>query len=123
MFAHAFDLAAGRIGDRRVFADFAGRPGRPDGCTIDAEGHLWVAAVEAGELLRFAPSGALVACVPLPVSRPTSLSFGDGDLRTLFVTTMRDGLDAAARAGEPDAGRVFALRPGVAGLPKPRFAG
>ena len=123
VFAHGFDLAAGTLAPRGMFADFTGRPGRPDGCTVDAEGHLWVAAVEAGELLRFAPSGALVACVPLPVSRPTSLAFGDGDLRTLYVTSLRDGLDAAALAGEPDAGRVFALRPGVAGLPKPRFEG
>ena len=123
VFAHDFDLAAGTLGPRRVFADFAAHAGRPDGCAIDAEGHLWVAAVEAGEILRFAPSGAPAGRIALPVSRPTSLAFGDADLRTLYVTTMRDGLDAAARTAEPDAGRVFALRPGVAGLAKPRYGG
>jgi sugar lactone lactonase YvrE len=123
VFAYEYDLAAGRIGPRGVFASFDGRMGRPDGCTIDAEGHLWVAAVEAGEILRFAPSGALAGSLRVPVSRPTALAFGDADLRTLFVTTMRDGLTEAGAAAEPAAGKVLALRPGVAGVPKPRFAG
>ncbi|MDE2004959.1 MAG: SMP-30/gluconolactonase/LRE family protein [Rhodospirillales bacterium] len=119
VFAHAFDLAAGTLGPRRVFADFAGRSGRPDGCAIDAEDHLWVAAVEAGEVLRFAPSGALAGTIRLPVACPTSLAFGDTDLRTLYVTTLRP----TETEPEPDAGRVFALRPGVAGIVKPCFAG
>ena len=121
--AYDFDVEAGGIANPRVFADLAAGHGLPDGCTVDAEGHLWLALVEAGVLLRFAPSGAIVATVPLPVSRPTSVVFGGSDLRTLFVTTMRDGLSAAAQDAEPAAGQVFALRPGVAGLPEPRFAG
>jgi sugar lactone lactonase YvrE/uncharacterized OB-fold protein len=116
VFQYPFDLVAGTIGERRVFADFAARRGRPDGCTVDAEGHLWVAEVEGGELLRFAPSGALAGSVTFPVMTPTSLAFGDRDLRTLYVTSLR-------REGttEEDAGRLFALRPGVAGVPEPRF--
>lgn len=120
--AYEFDADAGTVANPTVFLDLA-RHGLPDGCTVDAEGHLWVALVEAGTLLRFAPSGAIVASVRLPVSRPTSVAFGGGDLRTLFVTTMRDGLSAASQAAEPAAGHLLTLRPGVAGLPEPRFAG
>ncbi len=122
VFRYRFDLASGEIGEREVFADFASRRGRrsarglPDGCAVDAEDHLWVAAVEAGELLRFHPSGALAGSVKVPVMTPTSMAFGDADLRTLYVTSLR-----REGTAEEDAGRLFALRPGVAGVPEPRF--
>jgi L-arabinonolactonase len=119
----AFDVSAGTIADVTVFADFSAHHGMPDGCTVDAEAHLWVALVEAGTVLRLAPSGDVVASITLPVSRPTSVAFGGADLRTLFVTSMCEGLSPEAMAAEPDAGRLFALRPGVAGLSEPRFAG
>ena len=44
------------------------------------------------------------------------------DMRTLFVTCARHGLDAAALARHPDAGRLLALRVSVAGVPVARFA-
>lgn len=122
VFRYPFDVAAGTIGERQVFADFGTRAGRrsargrPDGCTVDAEGYLWVAAVEAGELLRFDPSGRLAGSLKFPVMTPTSMAFGDSDLRSLYVTSLRREGQA-----EEDAGRLFALRPGVAGVPEPRF--
>ena len=45
-------------------------------------------------------------------------SFGGRDLDTLFVTSIRPG----AGASEHD-GHLFAVRPGVSGLPEPEFAG
>jgi hypothetical protein len=41
--------------------------------------------------------------------RPTSCAFGDTGGGTLFVTTARDGLDEAALAWQPDAGRLLRL--------------
>jgi sugar lactone lactonase YvrE len=117
--AYDFDLKAGAVANRRVFADFASRKGMPDGCTVDAEGCVWVVEVEAGQVVRFAPDGREMGAVTLPVSKPTSVMFGGTDLRTLFVTSMRYGLHAE----EPQAGYVFALDVGVAGLPAHRFAG
>ncbi len=123
IWAYDYDIEAGAVANRRMHVDFAGRAGRPDGCTVDAEGGLWVAEISAGQLVRFAPDGTETAVLKCPVSRPTSVMFGGADLRTLFVTSMRHGLDEEALAGEALAGATFALDPGVAGLPEPRFAG
>jgi sugar lactone lactonase YvrE len=70
--AYDFDAANGVISNRRLHIQFAGDQGRPDGCTIDAEGHLWVAAVTAGRMVRVDPRGAIVDNIALPTKRPTS---------------------------------------------------
>lgn len=123
IWAYDFDIETGTVANRRMQVDFASRAGRPDGCTVDAEGGLWVAEISAGQVVRFAPDGTETAVLKCPVSRPTSVMFGGPDLRTLFVTSMRHGLDEQALAGEVLAGATVALDPGVAGLPEPRFAG
>jgi sugar lactone lactonase YvrE len=43
--------------------------------------------------------------------------FGGPDLKTLFITTSRQGRGQAELAQHPDAGCVFAMRVEVAGLP------
>ncbi len=121
--AYDFDLAAGAVNNRRVFADFGPRKGRPDGCTIDAEGCLWVVEVEGSRVVRFHPDGHEMGTALLPVTKPTSVMFGGAGLRTLYVTSMQMGLAPEELAHQPQAGCLFALDVGVAGLPEPRFAG
>jgi len=123
IWAYDYDLETGSIENRRLFVDFAGRQGRPDGCTIDAEGGLWVAEISAGQVVRFDPAGREVANLAVPVSRPTSVAFGGAGLRTLFVTSMRYGVSPEDLIREPQAGCVFAADVGVAGLPPARFGG
>ena len=41
IWAFDFNLHAGMIGERRVFADLTARKGLPDGSCVDAEGFLW----------------------------------------------------------------------------------
>ncbi len=123
IWAYDFDAERGEIANRRMFVDFAGRQGHPDGCTIDAEGGLWVAEVGAGQVVRFDPSGREVAALKLPTSRVTSVAFGGPDLRTLFVTSMRYDLSPEQLAREPQAGCIFALQMDVAGLPSTPFGG
>ena len=117
--AYDYDIASGTLANRRVFMEFAGRRGRPDGCTVDSEGFLWVAEIDAGQLLRLAPDGGIERILPLPVTRPTSVAFGGPGLRTLFITSMTFGLSESERAEQPFAGRLLAVEPGVAGLPEP----
>ena len=77
-----------------------------------------------GTVSRYAPDGSLLASLELPVQRPTSCAFGGPELATLFVTTARAGLDDAARALQPDAGRVFAIAGlGVQGAPCEPYRG
>jgi sugar lactone lactonase YvrE len=91
--------------------------GAPDGLTVDDEGALWVALHGAGEVRRYAPDGSTLSVWPLPASQPTSVAIGGVSGRRLFVTTAWDGMTPSQRAGEPDAGRVFAADAGVTAPP------
>jgi sugar lactone lactonase YvrE len=123
IFACDYDIDTGAISNRRVFADFTTGKGRPDGCTIDAEGCVWTAAITGSEIVRLDPAGRRVGAIELPVARPTSVMFGGSDLKTLFITSMRVGLTPEELAAQPQAGCLFSVRVDVAGLPEPRFAG
>ena len=104
-----------------VFHDFSAVDGGPDGAVVDAEGALWVALWGGSRVLRLRPDGSAEAEIALPASQITCPAFG-GDLRQLYVTSAWAGLDAAARAAEPEAGRVFAAKVAIPGLPEPMVA-
>ena len=120
--AYDFDLELGAISNKRVFAN-PDSLGFPDGATVDAEGYVWNARWEGGSLIRFAPDGAVDAVIAIPASRVTCCAFGGDDLDTLYVTTSRLHLTEQELAEQPQAGGIFALKPGVKGLPRPGFAG
>lgn len=122
IFAFDFEVDAGTLDARRVFADVGALPGGPAGASVDAEGCLWSAQFDGGCLVRYDPRGRMDRVIRLPVSRPTACVFGGPHYRQLFVTTASRGLDAAQRTAEPMAGQVLALDVGVAGLPPPAFA-
>lgn len=119
IWAYDYGLSTGRATNRRVFASFpaAGLKGLPDGATVDAEGHYWVAMFEGAQLLRFAPSGEIVASVSVPVQCPTMPCFGGDDLKTLFVTSGRKGRPAAEIERLPASGTVISMRVDTPGLP------
>lgn len=121
--AFDFDPGDGTIGGRRLFADLRDGAGRPDGSTVDADGCLWNAEVVTGRVVRYAPEGRELAAWQLPVSRVTSLAFGGGDLRTLYITSSSYKLSAEERAAQPLAGALFAMRAPVAGLAAAVYAG
>jgi sugar lactone lactonase YvrE len=122
IFACDFDLASGAISNRRVFND-AKDLGYADGACVDAEGYLWSARWEGSCLVRIAPSGVIDRVVPIPATRVTSCCFGGPDLDTLYVTSSRQGVGADVLAQYPQQGGLFALQPGVKGLPRPMFGG
>ena len=121
--AYDYDPAQGEVAVARTFTDGAGQPGLPDGSTVDAEGFLWNARWGGGCVIRYAPDGAIDRIVRLPVTNPTCVAFGGDDHGTLFITTARFGLSPEQLAREPFAGSLFAVRPGVCGVPEPRFQG
>jgi sugar lactone lactonase YvrE len=116
-------LSDGSLGERRVFASTKGERGAPDGSAVDAEGYVWNAQWGAWRIVRFAPDGRVDRIVEFPVEKVSSCIFGGPDLRTMYVTTANENLDAAGRAAQPLAGNLFAFDPGVAGLPLPTFDG
>ncbi|HTO83626.1 MAG TPA: SMP-30/gluconolactonase/LRE family protein [Methylomirabilota bacterium] len=123
IWAYDFDLAQGVIWNQRVFVDAADHPGVPDGSTVDAEGCLWNAEHGGSRVCRYTPDGRLDRAIELPVTQPTCCMFGGPRLDTLYITTAREGLGPEQLAKQPLAGAVFALNPGITGLPEPGFAG
>ena len=123
VWAWDFDAATGDIANRRLFVRVPDADGVPDGATVDSEGFVWIALWGGWRIARYAPDGRLARTVSLPVQQPTCPMFGGAGLDLLYVTSASIGLDAAARARQPQAGGLFALDVGVKGLPEARFKG
>jgi len=123
VFAFDYEPAAGALGRQRVWLEKGPAPGRPDGATVDADGCYWSARWAGGAVVRFTPDGRMDGMVRLPVSRVTMCAFGGPDLKTLYITTAREGMSPEELVREPLAGGLFAVRPGAQGLAEPRFNG
>jgi L-arabinonolactonase len=123
IWAYDYDLASGRVSNRRTFAKLdTSTGGAADGSTVDAEGCLWNAQVYDGKLIRYRPDGSVDRIIDMPVKKVTSVNFGGPNLDVLFVTSMakpplpRFPGDGALR------GSLFAIYDlGVKGVPEPRF--
>jgi L-arabinonolactonase len=115
------DRTTGEIGEKQPFVTLPEKLGRPDGAAVDAAGCYWVAAVWGWQLLRYTPSGELDLAVRLPVQRPTKLAFGGPDLKTIYITSISDGLGDDAAQAQPLAGHLLAINLGIKGLPSARF--
>jgi sugar lactone lactonase YvrE len=114
-----YDITTGDVSGKRLFATIDDGLAIPDGATVDAEGFVWVATFEGGEIRRYAPDGTLDRSIPMPV-QPTSVMFGGPDFDVLFVTT-RGQAELPGRAGpvDPLGGCVLACHGlGVRGLPE-----
>jgi gluconolactonase len=67
---------------------------------VDAEGGVWVAAGDAGRVVRFGADGSLDRELEVPASFVSSLCFGGDDMRDVYVTT-GDGKLLRGRSGVP----------------------
>jgi sugar lactone lactonase YvrE len=116
---HDYDIDTGTPHNRRVWVDMNPLPGRPDGAAVDVDGCYWICGNDAGLIHRFTPQGKLDRSLPVPVKRPAMCAFGGQDMKTLYITSIRPAnIDLS---DQPLAGGVFALRPGVQGIPEPVF--
>ena len=121
IFVYDFVAESGEIANRRVFAQAP--PGAcPDGANVDSEGYVWSAQWGAGRVIRYAPDGNVERAIEIPTQQPTCLAFGGPDLRLLFITSARLGLEPAELARQPQAGDVFVYEAPAPGLRDPRFS-
>lgn len=115
---YAFDMdASGSLSHKRIFARVAAHEGFPDGPVVDSTGCVWVGLYAGWGVNRYSPEGKLLDKLALPVANCTKAAFGGDDLRTLYMTTARQGLTDEQRVQQPLAGGLFATRVDVAGLP------
>jgi len=101
----AVDPGTGEPGDREPFLRLEPGEGKPDGMTVDAAGHLWVALHGGSAVRRYRPDGALDREIRLPATQPTSVCLAGPDLRRLFITSATQGL----REPGPLDGALFAI--------------
>jgi D-xylonolactonase len=106
-----YDVAAdGSVGPWRLFASL-GPGATPDGLKVAADGSVWVADARGGRVAVFEADGAHRMDLAVPLPMVTSLCFGGGDLRDLYVVTGSQG------GPQPDCAAVFRTRVDVPGLP------
>jgi sugar lactone lactonase YvrE len=117
MFDYAKDTG---LTGRRTFVEIPDTAGSPDGMTVDAQGHVWVALYGGSAVRRYRPDGILDGVIELPVTNVTACAFAGAGLDSLVITTSREGVRDGT---QPEAGSLFRSRPGVTGLPAAEFAG
>lgn len=123
-----FDVASGAVSEAHLFHQFASDKsapdygGRPDGAAVDSAGNYWCAMFEGARLLQFAPDGAVLREVALPVRCPTMVAFGGADLRTLYITSASAKRSAAELERYPLSGCLLSLRVEIAGRAEPAYA-
>jgi sugar lactone lactonase YvrE len=115
-----YDPDTGEVGERRIFATV---DGYPDGMTLDADDHVWVALWGGGRVLRLSPEGEVVGRVDVPAPHTSSVTFAGPDLDTLVITTARENLSDEDLAAHPLSGRLFTVKTGFTGGHAPLWAG
>ncbi len=116
----AFDYEDGQLRNPRTAVSTVGIDASPDGMTIDADDHLWVAFCHGACVVCYDPiSGNELRRVELPCLETTACAFGGPGLCDLYVTT---GIHKSVV--EEHAGRLFVVRGlGVRGTPSCAFNG
>ncbi len=134
IYAWDWDAQANSMQNQRVLHSFPAKPqgwqpglagylGRPDGAAVDSEGNYWCAMYEGARLLKLSPAGAVLGDYAVPAQCPTMPCFGGDDLRTLYLTTARQGRPEAELATLVHSGCVLSMRVAVPGLPVNFFSG
>jgi len=116
---YRFEVTAeGELNNKAVFRSFPRGWGAPDGMAVDSEGGLWVAHWGGGRVSRFTPKGEHDRSIALPTPQITNCTFAGPCMDRMFVTSASVGL-----SGDPLAGALFVINPGVQGFAPEKFAG
>jgi len=115
LYVAPYDAATGAVGNAEVFARTPDGA-FPDGAVMDARDVLWTALWGGGAVACFDPAGRRVGDIDIPATQPSCPGFGGDALDVLFVTSARDGMDAAALAEDSAAGHLFIFETTACGL-------
>ena len=121
IYSYDFDEESGEITNKTKFATF--NRGIPDGSTMDSEGFVWNCRWGGSCVVRFDPLGRVDRVLEVPVENVTNCVFGGKDLKTLFITTARQGLSKEYVTKNPYAGSLFAIDLSIKGIEDNNFLG
>ena len=121
IYSYDFDEESGEITNKTKFATF--NRGIPDGSTMDSEGFVWNCRWGGSCVVRLDPLGRVDRVLEVPVENVTNCVFGGKDLKTLFITTARQGLSKEYVTKNPYAGSLFAIDLSIKGIEDNNFLG
>ena len=121
IYSYDFDEESGEITNKTKFATF--NRGVPDGSTMDSEGFVWNCRWGGSCVVRLDPLGRVDRVLEVPVENVTNCVFGGKDLKTLFITTARQGLSKEYVTKNPYAGSLFAIDLSIKGIEDNNFLG
>lgn len=105
---------------KTVFFELNNREHEPDGLYVDKNGYIWSCIWNGGEILRIKPSGEIDFKIKLPVSRPTSITFGGPNLDMMLVTSAKS-YSQNQEHHDPFGGKCFLYKTMPYGLPTENF--
>lgn len=86
---YRYDRNTGGISEKKAFIQM---DVSPDGMCIDTKGNLYIAIYGEGRADIYAPSGIKKDSIEVAAKEVTSCAFGGADLKTLYITTAKNGL-------------------------------
>ena len=116
-----YDKDQGKILNQEVFLNLKNLSGKPDGACVDADGCYWLAHIYGWKVARYTPEGKLDREIQLPFPKPSMCAFGGSKLDTLFITSISTKPDSE-NGDNKYSGGLFAVNPGVSGIPEPNFS-
>ncbi len=117
-----YDKDQGKIRNQQLFLNLKNLSGKPDGACVDADGCYWLAHIYGWKVARYTPKGKLDREIQLPFPKPSMCAFGGSKLDTLYITSISTK-DDKSNGENKYSGGLFAVNPGVSGIPEPNFLG
>ncbi|MCD4752565.1 MAG: SMP-30/gluconolactonase/LRE family protein [Anaerolineaceae bacterium] len=122
VYAFDYDLETGMLSNKRAAFKLPEGDYSPDGLTTDKEGMIWLAWWKGFCVTRWNPeTGEMIGKVVVPAPQVTACCFGGEEMKALFITTARTGLNEETLEKYPHAGSLFVLETDVEGQPTWEF--
>ena len=124
VYAYNYQPSNGLRSNKREFFSYnRNETGSVDGAAMDVDGGYWAALYGGGKLVRIMPDGFIEKEIYLPVTQPTMPAFGGMDMKTIFITTAAQNLDAMELSSQPLAGGLLSVKVDVPGHQVYPFSG
>jgi len=116
-----FDAELGALSNQRVFFDHSEGEGFPDGLSVDECGCVWSSQWDGWNIRKISPDGVLLEEIPMPVRRPSSVTFFGPDMNRIAITSATVDFTTSDFLSSPDAGSILSMLTDSVGRFENRF--